>query len=179
MAELRKIFNYDKGNHSAESKVVIMSHKSELYPCSISSTGCLFYQPQRKQILVIKYTDPHWPRLDDLGGRIDLTDQSVREGCVREIMEETNEQIPKSILENLLDSPRCQCFYNPSSKYLSHVVSVDDTFYPDTTIFGQAETHDQISRTLHWMDYSTAKSQLAFRLLCNKPLIQFLDQQMK
>lgn len=66
----RKIFNLDNLN---ESKTVAnLSDKQQTYENSISAGGCLFYKRNEKneiKLLLIKYDDPAWTKLDDFGGR--------------------------------------------------------------------------------------------------------------
>lgn len=170
----RKIFNFDE---LTEGKVVEnLNKKTELYENSISACGCLFYRiyNSKLQLLLISYSDPGWPKLDDLGGRIDVSDSSVFEAIARETSEETNNVIDKEFMMKLLPNIKTT-FYNKQSKYFVTVHGVNESFHSDTTVFGNFETTDKIDRTIHWFDYDVVKSKLSIRLLANSDLIRHLD----
>jgi ADP-ribose pyrophosphatase YjhB (NUDIX family) len=170
----RKIFNFDNQN---ESKIIeSLTNKHLLYKNSISACGCLFFRIHNKklQLLLIKYAEPNWPRLDDFGGQIDELDNSVKDAISRETSEETNNVITKEFMNTHLIISNS--FYNKVSKYYVVVSQVDNDFYPDTNIFGNFEETDKINRTISWFDYDIIKDELAFRLLNNYDLINYLDE---
>lgn len=170
----RKIFNFDKID---ESKIIeSLGKKADLYENSISACGCLFYKINdgKLQLLLISYTDPGWPKLDDFGGRIDDTDLSVFEAIARETSEETNHVINKKFMLELLPT-LSKTFYNKQSKYFVVLHEVDNLFFNNTKVFGDFETADKLYRTVHWFDYDIAKPKLSMRLLCNLELITHLD----
>ena len=70
---MRKIFNYD---NFTESKIIDFNDKKQMYENTISACGTLFYKIKdgKLWLLLIKYDDPNWPRLDDFGGQIDNDD---------------------------------------------------------------------------------------------------------
>ncbi len=175
MTSLRKIFNYDNTN---ESKIVDMYKRDELYENTISAVGCLFYKEinKKKKLLLIKYDDPNWPRLDDFGGRIDNVDNTIEDAIIREMQEETNHKIEKKNIKKILESKHYVPFYNKQSKYYCILVKVDDDFFVDTTIFGDHEITDNIKRKIAWYDYDECKDNLAFRLLKNQNLTDFLEK---
>lgn len=176
MSDPRKIFNYD---NLTESRIVSsLKDKKSLYLNSISACGCLFYKivDDELYLLLISYKDKeNWPKLDDLGGRIDAQDQTVFDGISRETCEETNEQITHEYIAKRLKENEYKSFYNNSSKYYCILLEVDDSFFNDTTVFGEFEKTDQIYRTIHWFKYQEVKNNLAIRLLKNKELIEHLD----
>jgi 8-oxo-dGTP pyrophosphatase MutT (NUDIX family) len=172
MAQIRrKIFNYD---NLSEYKIVDFGRKKDFYDNSISAGGCLFYK-RNKQLLLIKYDDPKWPRLDDIGGQVDLNDGSIIETIIREVIEETNGKISEITLMKLFAFNKTDTFYTKKSKYCNLLVEVDDDFFTDTSVFGQIEKCDNISRTIKWYDYDKVKNQLSFRLFNNRDVIVFLD----
>lgn len=170
----RKIFNYDD---KTESKIITsLSNKNSLYNNSISACGCLFYRihDAKLQLLLISYSDPGWPKLDDLGGKIDESDLTLNDAISRETSEETNGVISENFMKiHLLTETNT--FYNKQSKYYVVVSCVDNNFYPNTSVFGDFEETDKIPRVINWIDYVTAKPKLAIRLLSNKDLINYLD----
>lgn len=173
---LRKIFNYDNIN---ESKIVNgLSDVNNLYDKTISACGCLFYKIHQNQLqlLLIKYVDINWPRLDDFGGRIDIDDNTLFDAMAREVSEETNNIINKDNLQNIIsNNSLIHTFYNKTSKYYMKLINVNELFYKNTDIFGEYEDTDGIYRNIKWYNYSEIKEQLSFRLLNNIDLITYLD----
>ena len=165
----KKIFNYD---NISESKNISINDRKNEYKNSISAAGCLFYKIVKHKIylLLISYADPKWPKLDDFGGKVDITDETILDTIKREVQEETNKVILLDI-KNL----KYELFYNKHAKYYSILTRVDDTFNKDTSVFGKIENTDQIYRKIKWYEYSKVKKQLAYRLLNNLELISYLD----
>jgi hypothetical protein len=184
--EKRRIFNYenmtetkvvDINDYSSHCSNIPFANNSSLYNKTISACGCLFYKIDNagsKQLLLIKYEDPRWTRLDDFGGRVDLADTCVDDCIIRETIEESNNQINDEIMKKLLQVEH-RTFYNPKSKYYSVLIKVDAAFFPDGRIFGDLEITDNIKRTINWYKYSDIKNNLAYRILNNTELIEHLD----
>jgi hypothetical protein len=170
----RKIFNYDD---TSESKIIeSLMDKGNLYENTISACGCLFYKivNNKLKLLLISYSDPKWPKLDDFGGIIDKDDDTLIDAIVRETLEESNHKIKESMLRKKLSGGKA--FYNQYSKYYVIAVEVVNDFYYDTSIFGDFEETDRIERKLKWYEFSTNKEKLALRLLNNKKLMSFLSK---
>lgn len=170
----RKIFNWD---NIQESKIVeSLANKKYLYENSISACGCLFYKiiNNKVKLLLISYESKDWPKLDDFGGRIDNTDESLSITIARETSEETNNIISYEYMMSILKNEQ-KYFYNKQSKYYVALIETNDDFHSDTEKFGNIELHDNIKRSVKWCDYETVKNDLAMRLLCNIDLINFLD----
>jgi predicted NUDIX family NTP pyrophosphohydrolase len=170
----RKIFNHD---NKSESKIIAgLGNKHLLYENSISACGCLFYRVHdaKLQLLLISYSDPGWPRLDDLGGKIDEKDVSIIDAISRETSEETNGVISEEFMRTHLLN-ETNTFYNKQSKYYVVVSRVDEKFHPNTSVFGDFEQTDKIHRVINWIDYTSAKPKLAIRLLCNVDLMEYFD----
>jgi len=171
----RKIFNFD---NKLESKIITPGEKSSQYENSISACGCLFYRiyNAKLQLLLISYLDPKRPRFDDLGGKVDESDSDVNDTISREISEETNGVITYEFMQTHLhhNSTTTNIFYNKSSKYYVVVLQVDETFHPDTSVFGDFEETDRIHRVINWMDFKCAKRRLASRIVSNADLMKYL-----
>jgi 8-oxo-dGTP pyrophosphatase MutT (NUDIX family) len=167
----RRIFNHDD---LSESKIVNFNRKNLFYKNSISAGGCLFYR-ENKQLLLIRYDDPRWFRLDDFGGKVDLDDSCILETISREVNEETNGQISEIMLKELLKCSKVDFFYNARLKYYNLLVKVGDDFFPDTTVFGCTESYANIPRTIAWYDYNEIRNQLSTRLFNNRSIRHFLD----
>jgi 8-oxo-dGTP pyrophosphatase MutT (NUDIX family) len=174
----RRIFDH---NDIKKSKVVNnLNSKIELFDESISATGCLFYKivDNKIKLLLIKYTDPRWKKLDDFGGKIDEPDKSVFDAAIRETTEETNNVISKNIvIDTMNNDANSTCFYNKTSKYYVHLMRVDDDFFNDTIVFGNFEKKDKISRTVGWYDLQENKHKLAYRIQSSE-LMRYLNEQL-
>jgi 8-oxo-dGTP pyrophosphatase MutT (NUDIX family) len=173
----RKIFNYDDLNSS--TIVPLGTDLLKIYPNAISACGCLFYKKEdgkSLQLLLISYKDERWPRLDDFGGQIDLTDETVCHTIIRETTEETNGHVGKFTPEmsKLFDN-FTKFFYTRTSKYYFALIKVDEEFFSDTKCFGNVEFVDNIERIIEWFNYPTIKEKLAFRLHGNNELLNYLD----
>ena len=168
----RKIFNYD----NLEESTIVNNIDNNIYKNIISACGCLFIRVHNKklQLLLISYKDPNWPKYDDFGGRIDIDDNTVNDAICREVSEETNDVITKKQIKKTLMDDNI-IFYNRQSKYYCVVHQIDNFKYNDSSIFGDFEKTDKIYRTINWFDYDKVKSKLAFRLLNNKKLIEYLN----
>jgi 8-oxo-dGTP pyrophosphatase MutT (NUDIX family) len=165
---MRKGFNYD---NLSESKIARMS---DMYPRAVTACGCLFYKVNPLRLMLIKYADPRWPRYDDCGGQIDVADSSLQEAQIREVCEETNHQIPHEEIRQRI-STSTTVSYNHLTKYYVTLIKVEEEFYPDGTLFGNREDHDQIKRTIDWYPYSMVRDQLAMRLAKCKEMLDMLD----
>lgn len=165
---MRKGFNYD---NPSESKIALMS---DMYPRSVTACGCLFYKVNPLRLMLIKYADPRWPRYDDCGGQIDVTDSSVQEAQIREVCEETNHQIPYEEIRKRITASS-EVSYNHMAKYYVTLIKVEEEFYPDGSLFGNCEEHDQIKRTIDWYPYTLVRDQLAMRLAKCKELLGTLQ----
>ncbi len=167
----RRIFNCD---NLEETKTVQNLHTDVLYKRTISAAGCLIYKILGGEVylLLIKYNDPNWPMLDDLGGRIDGSDTSVIGAITREVSEETNNVIDSNLFKSM---HMTNSFYTLKSKYYVVLVRVDDNFCKDTTVFGDKEIHDNIYRTINWFNLRDVKDTLAQRISTNTDLVNFLE----
>lgn len=175
----RRIFNYDNINES--TIIDNTGPKNTSYENPVSASGCLFYKiiDNRVKLLLIKYADPKWSKLDDLGGKIDYPDLSIFDAAIRETQEETNYIISKDIiLTTISEDKNSRRFYNKQSKYCLHLIRVDENFFDDTSIFGDFENSDKIYRTIGWYDLHEHKHELAYRININE-LFNFLDNQVK
>ncbi len=171
----RKIFNYDNMD---ESRIVNgLQDVKNLFKHSISACGILFFRngADGKELLLITYTDPFRTKLDDFGGKIDETDDSVMAGMIRETTEETNGVINEKIISNVLSKSPPNIFYTQQSKYYLYIIEVSNDFFPDTNVFGNFENVDKKSRTVAWHKYVDCKNDLAFRLSKNKQVMSFLE----
>ena len=176
MALQRKIFNWD---NLSESKIVNWGNRNEFYTNPVSAAGCLFFKEVdgKKKLLLIKYNDEGWSKLDDLGGKVDVVDTTIYDTIARETMEESNHVIPYEFMKNIFESKQYLPFYSRYSNYYCVVVKVNNDFFPNTNVFGELELTDNIRRTVAWFDYPECKNDMAHRIGKNHHLINFLDAQ--
>lgn len=169
---MRRVFNYDNMSESASVDKLSLN----FFDNTISACGALFYRVKngKVQLLLIKYVDSGWPRLDDFGGQIDLTDDSVLAAMIRETSEETNNVID---LSQYILNENTVYFYNRRCKYYFAVVRVDENSYNDTKIFGDKELKDDFGRYINWYNYNECKSKLAWRLCHCEELHRYLSSQ--
>lgn len=160
---MRKIFNYD---NFAESKIIDFNDKKQMYENTVSACGTLFYKIKNKKLwlLLIKYASSNWPRLDDFGGQIDNHDATVLDAIYREVYEETNGCIDKSLMARTMTYGFDSTFYNKYSKYYLILIKSESDFFDDTSVFGDCETTDNIERVVSWYEYDVVRDKLARRL---------------
>ena len=134
---------------------------------TICACGCLFVNKQSKKILLMQYLDVE-TKLDDFGGKVDHQDRDKFETICREVSEESNGIINRQIILNLTRTNKCFGCYTESSKYFFLTIEVDDTFYPDTSIFGNREIYENINRVINWHNINDVlrNKKLAHRILC-------------
>ncbi len=171
----RKIFNFDNLSNIQLATTNCISNTLNKYENSISACGCLFYRISKEhylEFLLIKYQSSEWPRLDDLGGRIDVEDNTIFDAINREVKEETNEKI------NFSDHFRekYESFYNKKSKYYCIAIELDEDAYSNTSIFGDLEVTDNIERTIKWYKYNECENHLAYRLFYCVNFMSFFNQ---
>jgi ADP-ribose pyrophosphatase YjhB (NUDIX family) len=114
---------------------------------------------EKMEILLI-YKDNKY---EDIGGKIDLTDDSIESAAAREVEEETNSVISsESIIERLnaaMSQPN-RTIYVPNAKYLIFVVEcTDDERVLKKDVFGEYEAHDKIKRSIGWISKDEIFSQ--------------------
>jgi len=114
---------------------------------------------EKMEILLI-YKDNKY---EDIGGKIDLTDDSIEDAAAREVEEETNSVISsESIIERLqtaMSQPN-RTIYVPNAKYLIFIVEcTDDERVLKKDVFGEYEAHDKIKRSIGWISKDEIFSQ--------------------
>lgn len=169
----RKVFEYNSKESvdNMTTTETVMELPKTTFKQAVSAAGCLFYKVvnDEKYVLLISYADPNWPKLDDFGGQVDSSDNSVYDTMKREVSEETNGLI------DLDEHKISKVFYTPKSKYCLGLIEVDKDSFEDTTIFGTVETTDNIKRTIKWYKFQDVTTKMAFRLTFNTELTSFLQ----
>lgn len=143
----RKIFNYKNWR---EWKLTTENNKN-VFTHPISAAGILFKNKNR--ILLYKTTDNNI--YDDLGGKVDVDDNSPYGTILREVIEETNGVI------NYIDFKKVKWFYNRNLKYLHCITDVDCEF---GDVFGDTEIFNGKRRTINWYNISDVIDNLNWRL---------------
>lgn len=136
------------------------------YSNPILACGIVFYKivDNKLQLLLSKYN--HKQQLEDFGGKIEITDTSVFDAMAREVMEESNHLITAEYLkERLHHDDNITFYYNKHSKYYVWLIQVDNTFFPDTSVFGTEEQLNPIKkRTVQWYNFHEVHKKLSDRL---------------
>lgn len=92
-------------------------------------------------------------RYEDFGGKTDIQDLCIEETAVREAYEESNGIFSKELIIRQLYYTvlsKTKVAYSKISKYIVFFVEITDDY--DCDIFGNKEFHDNIDRTVEWVD---------------------------
>lgn len=90
-------------------------------------------------------------RFEDLGGKINLEDDTIVHTIVRELFEETNELMGSK--DNQLSLKNAKFFYIKESKYILIVVTKNNiNIEDDLSMYGMIEDFTNIHRHLEWID---------------------------
>jgi 8-oxo-dGTP pyrophosphatase MutT (NUDIX family) len=142
--------------------------------CPVMAAGVLIYKVKKNivSVLLSKSRDVY----EDLGGRVDLDDDTIFDTVVREAFEETNENIDKSKIKKRLKT--AEHFYTKKSKYVVYLIKANNKEKKLKSVdFGEKEIHDNIYRKIKWTKIydmmDSSKIKLNFRLL-NKKLLDKL-----
>jgi hypothetical protein len=118
----------------------------------ITATGAFIYKIVDGKIFLLMINKLQETRYshEDIGGKVDMEDETIFHSASREIEEETNKVIPsKSIIDRLKSS---ECFYSQNSKYLiffTKATKEEESLKKED--FGTGEDVDFILRTIDWM----------------------------
>jgi len=145
----------------------------------VMAAGVIIYKIKKNVVSVLLSKNRN--QYEDLGGRVDLDDETIFDAVVREAYEETNEIIDKKKLKKRLSTAKY--FYNKKSKYVVYLVKANNKEKKlKSNMFGDKEIHDNIDRKIKWIKITkildTTKTKLNFRLL-NKNLLDSLNSLQK
>lgn len=115
----------------------------------ICAGGMLLYKIVNKELyLLMSFSNNYY---EDIGGRIDITDDTIYDTVIREVREETNNIINLDIVE--LENTYYN--YNKIGKYIIFLVKANDIQKKlNSSNFGNYEIHDNIKRTIEWINYN-------------------------
>lgn len=118
---------------------------------NITAGGLILYKKDKSgnlKLLLIKKKGMY----EDIGGKIDLEDETIYDTVAREVEEETNNVISSnSIIERIKKAPY---FYSSHSKYVIFVVKANSNErHLRKEDFGETELHDDIERTIKWTSF--------------------------
>lgn len=131
---------------SKNSRVTMYVNDDDAKP--VTAGGVLIYKKvNNKMMLLIIDCDGKY---SDIGGKIDPIDTDIYDGISREVEEETNGMIKREeIVERLKTAPYT---YVKGSKYVIYIVEASNKEKHLTKAdFGDAETHDNLPRTIAWV----------------------------
>ena len=174
---MKKQFNLDN-----ETQFTLFKEKKipQCYEKGVTATGLLLFKktPLNLQLLLIKYDDPNWNKLDDLGGTIDEPDNTIFDAMIREVNEETNGIIKSNDVKNIIEnSTNTFKYYTKRCKYVGMAIEVGVDMFNDCSVFGDFEETDNIKRGIGWYDFNEVKDKMAYRMVYNDELMQFLEKQ--
>lgn len=116
-------------------------------------------------------------KYEDIGGKIEKTDNGIYETIMREVDEETNGIIKGDTIKNRL--LKAHNVYIPHAKYIIYFVKANnDEEKLDENDFGDIENHDKIKRKIIWMPYSILNSKNIMKYKINERIksIKFFDK---
>jgi len=124
----------------------------------IKAGGVLIYKKCNKQIkvLMIKTSYKDTDRYEDIGGKTDYNDDTELDTVSREVNEETNRIIDEQIIKQQLQDVNNKCIYIAHGKYILYFIRAN-IYESGLTkeCFGDKELHDNIPRTIDWVNIET------------------------
>uniref|UniRef100_A0A6C0EAI7 Nudix hydrolase domain-containing protein n=1 Tax=viral metagenome TaxID=1070528 RepID=A0A6C0EAI7_9ZZZZ len=133
----------------------------------VTAAGLIIYkfEEDKMKLLLIESRGQY----EDIGGRVDEDDKTIIDTVVREVYEESNKLIKrKNTRKKLQDAPSV---YNAKCKYVVYFIEATKRQKEMTKKdFGDKELHDNIKRTISWIDTDVVndskivKYKLAWRL---------------
>lgn len=150
-----------KKKASSNKRTIMYLNDDDAKP--VTAAGALIYKRSagKMKILIMENRNKY----EDIGGKIDPTDESIYHAAGREIEEETNGMIKQDdIVERLKVAPY---IYVPRSKYLIFIVEAtkeEKKLKKDD--FGDREIHDDFPRTIGWIrrDALTKSTVIQFKM---------------
>lgn len=133
-------------NNNNNSRVVIYLDDDPAKPVTAGGVIIYKYVQNKMMVLIIEVEGKY----EDIGGKIDPSDDDVFCAVAREVGEETNEMIKS---EDIIDRLKlAQYIYVPKSKYVIYIVeATNNEKQLKKADFGDMENHDEISRTIGWI----------------------------
>ena len=119
----------------------------------IRAGGVLYYKKvgDSIELLLIKRDDKDY--YEDVGGKTSPEDKNVFDTVSREVDEETNKKMPYNVVMDQIK--KAPSIYVKNCKYILFLVEATPEQQLFTTEdFSNLETHENISRTIHWVDVS-------------------------
>ena len=145
----------------------------------IAATGSMIYKFHEGEMFLLMIDKSS--RFEDLGGKVDSTDESIYFSAAREIEEETNGAIKKESIIKRLENSSTKSLYLFSSKYLLFFTkATEDEEKLKKENIGNVEKNDNIKRTVYWISRkslleSKLKKKVNFRLY-NKKIYEILEK---
>jgi 8-oxo-dGTP pyrophosphatase MutT (NUDIX family) len=130
----------------------------------IRAGGVIFYKQDKttKQIkILLQYTEKILSDkikrhvYEDIGGKTDEIDKSINDTIIREVLEETNGVIKKSLLDELLINNHY--IYLARSKYYLLLVEAKDIASIDRRAYDKVEITSGRKRQFYWIDAERLK----------------------
>lgn len=119
----------------------------------VKAGGMLLYRWKNRDKALLEYLlicSDNNTNHEDLGGRVDSDDKNILDTVLREVAEESNYELPYDKMKPYAKSGTQ--LYSRNSKYVLYMVCADDFDWVNDLDFGDMELHDQIPRTIRWID---------------------------
>ena len=145
----------------------------------IRAGGLIIYKIEQNKIklLLIRTNFNNIEVFEDIGGKTDSKDISFYETISREVGEETNNVINPNIIKNQLYN--ADSIYISHGKYLLYIIKANNYEKKlDVIDFGNKEIHDNIDRTIEWVnvdDYINQTKNFNVRLHSNELKKYFIN----
>jgi 8-oxo-dGTP pyrophosphatase MutT (NUDIX family) len=124
--------------------------------CKISAAGILYYKKIGGKIQVLVFQNQDFKKLEDLGGKTDISDKSPLETACREAEEETKKKISKETSHKILKS--VEPIYIPESSYLLYIAEASEEIqslvqedFGSTEECNNKEKSWVLNRIINWM----------------------------
>lgn len=119
------------------------------YP--IAAGGCIFYKYQEGRMMILLQCINNI--YEDIGGKIDMSDNDIYDTVAREVAEETNYLFGKSEYELKQRLMTADWVYVARAKYIIFFLRAQDSEVSvNEKDFGDIELHTGIHRTFRWVD---------------------------
>ena len=117
----------------------------------IRAAGALFYSFKNNNLNLLMIRKTNDKIYEDFGGKTDMEDMTILDTISREVFEESNKIFKKEFVMKKLLNKNSIKIYNNKSKYLLFLIRLNFNINPSK--FGNVEFHDNIKRTVKWINY--------------------------
>lgn len=129
----------------------------------VRAGGVIFFRFRKKRLQLLLIESKRG--IEDIGGCSDAIDTCSDDMVARETDEETNQVVTKEEVHRLFKKKPVVHFYSKQSKYLFHIIRATKRIGRLTSdLFGDREYHDDIERSIGWVNYPFVDKKLQYRM---------------